>query len=149
MTLIVAVDGSEQARRALERAIAIADATGTDLEIVHAVDPAVYDEGGGDPAGDRGDVEDRLLIEDVEDAEERGEEILEEAAAIAAEAGIDAGTELLYGDPPNAISEYAESTGAEAVFVGHRGLSERAERLLGSVAKDLVELAPVPVTVVP
>ena len=37
---------------------------------------------------------------------------------------------------------------ADAVFVGHRGLSERRETMVGSVAKQFVERADRPVTVV-
>ncbi len=37
---------------------------------------------------------------------------------------------------------------ADAVFVGHRGLSEERERVVGSVAKAVVDKAAVPVAVI-
>ena len=57
-------------------------------------------------------------------------------------------TELLYGDPVRAITDYATEAGFDAIVVGHRGRSERAESMVGSVARGIVNQATVPVTVV-
>ncbi|MFB6155600.1 MAG: universal stress protein [Haloferacaceae archaeon] len=148
MKFVVAVDGSEPSEKALEHAISIAKAARADLTVVHAVDPAVYSEGGEEPVSDIPDAEDRLIVESEEDAEERGIQILDEMASAATQRGFDVETELLHGDPGVAVPEYLTSSGADGVFVGHRGLSERYERLLGSVAKTLLESSPVPVTIV-
>jgi nucleotide-binding universal stress UspA family protein len=148
MKFVVAVDGSDASDRALDHAVAMTAAADGELAVVHAVDPDVYDTGGPDPAGDRSKAERRLIIEDVEDAENRGEELLEDAAERAADAGPAVDTELLYGNPVETVSSFATTDGYDGIFVGHRGLSEREERVLGSVAKGLVERADVPVTVV-
>jgi len=148
MKFVVAVDGSDASDRALDHAVAMAAAAGGELTVVHAVDPDVYDTGGPDPEGDRSEAERRLIVEDVEDAENRGEEILEDAAERAGDAGLAVETELLYGNPVETVPSFATGEGYDGIFVGHRGLSEREERVLGSVAKGLVERAGVPVTVV-
>jgi nucleotide-binding universal stress UspA family protein len=148
MKLLVAVDGSSEADDALAHATDIADATNGSVTVAYAVDPAIYDVGGSAPVSSLSDAERRLLVEDVEDAENRGLDVLEEAAALAAELGQDVETELLYGDPVVAITDYAESEGVDVIYVGHRGRSERTERMLGSVAKGLVERTTVTVTVV-
>ncbi|MEF8852498.1 MAG: universal stress protein [Haloarculaceae archaeon] len=148
MRFVVAIDGSEAGDRALDYAVEMTLAVDGDLTAVHAVDPDVYDTGGPDPEGDRSAAERRLIIEDVEDAEDRGAEILDEAADRAAEAGLDVETELLYGAPAETVASFATAEGYDGVFVGHRGLSEREQRVLGSVAKGLVERATLPVTVV-
>jgi nucleotide-binding universal stress UspA family protein len=38
--------------------------------------------------------------------------------------------------------------GVSGVYVGHRGLSEKHEQVVGSVAKSVVDKAGVPVTIV-
>ncbi|MDG5778123.1 universal stress protein [Haloarculaceae archaeon H-GB2-1] len=148
MHFVVAMDGSEQSERALAHAIDVGQPADATISVVYAVDPAVHDEGGDEPNGDVGDVNDRLIIEDVEDEEKRGAEVLEDAATFAAEYGIEVETELLYGNPVEQVADYAESIDADGIFVGHRGLSERAERVLGSTSKGVVERSAVPVTVV-
>lgn len=148
MRILVALDGSRESNLALTRAMEIADATDGSLTAVHAIDPAVHDEGGSEPITEPGDADDRLILQSVDDAEDRGLAILEDAEERAAELGLSIETELLYGEPVRAITEYVESSAYDAVVVGHQGRSARAESMLGSVAKGIVERAPVPVTVV-
>lgn len=148
MRYLVAFDGSREAENALAYATDIADAMEGSITVAYAVDPDVYDAGGSQPISDLSDADQRLFTENIEDAEERGLERLEEGKALAAEFGYDVETELLYGDPVEEITDYAESEGFDGVFVGHRGRSEHVERLLGSVSEGIVERATVPVTVV-
>ncbi len=148
MRFLVAVDGSDEAENALSYAIEIADAVDGSITVVHAVDPAVYDEGGSEPISTLSDADQRLVLESLEGAEQRGIDILEEMVELAAERDFDVDDELLYGDPSVEIPAYAEAEGFDAIYLGHRGRSERMERLLGSVAKVIVERASVPVTVV-
>lgn len=139
MRLLVAVDGSEQSDNALAHAERLAEATDGSLTPVHAVDPGVHEVADVDPtAGDR------LVVEG--EAEDRARRILREAAASVERAPVT--VELLHGDPREVVPEFAAAEGYDGIVVGHRGLSERGERVLGSVAKSLVEHSPVPVTVV-
>lgn len=148
MDALVAVDGSDESDRALEYAARIVDATDGSLTIVHSADPNVYDLGGSEPVTGMSSAGERLIVENVADAEDRGLEILEEAAERADELGHDAETLLLYGDPATAIPNYAAEEDFETIFIGHQGRSERMGDMLGSVAKDVVERATIPVTVV-
>ena len=148
MKLLVAVDGSEESERAIAYATDIADATDGSITLVHAVDPDVYDRGGTEPAADLADARDRLIVDSVEAAEDRGLEVLDAAIEFAADLGRDVSGELLYGDPPEAIAGFAEDGGFDTVYVGHRGRSARTVRFLGSVAEDVVQRSTVPVTVV-
>lgn len=147
MTFLVAVDGSDASRNALAYATDLAERLGERLLVVHAVDPAVVDMGGDEPTS-FGETADRLVAEAVEDAEADAERVLEDAAEEAIAAGVDVETELLYGPPLQTIADVTDRSDIEALFVGHRGLSERHESLVGSVAKGLVERSNVPVTVV-
>lgn len=146
MKFLVAVDGSQEAADALAYATEIADAMDGSITAVHAVDPDVYDTGGSEPSS-RSDTDRRLIVRSVEEAEERGLRILDEAARRAEELGRDIETELLYGEPVKTITTYADDADFDAIFVGHRGRSERTDLMLGSVAKTIVERATVPVTV--
>ena len=148
MRILVAVDGSREADEALAHATDIADAMDGSITAAYAVDPDVYEVRDSEPISDLSDADRRLLLEGVEDAESRGLKILDEAQNFAGELGAEIQTELLYGDPVAEITDHAEREGFDAVFVGHRGRSEHAERMLGSVAKAIVERATVPVTVV-
>lgn len=145
---VVATDGSAHSEAAIEHGVALAEATDGSMTVLHVVDRSVQAEGGADPIVDLPDAAERLVVEDPDDAVERGEEILENAAAMVEEAGIPVDTELLEGDAVETIAEFAEQEGADGVVVGHRGLSERYEEHLGSVSKSLVERSTVPVTVV-
>lgn len=146
---MVAVDGSEQATRALDYALDVASATDGELTVVHAVDPSVYEETASSPIAERSEVAQHSVIESIEDAEERGREVIEDAAARAEERGARVDTVLLYGDPVEEIPAFADEGGVDAVIVGHRGLSAKYERVLGSVAKGILAQSSVPVTVVP
>ncbi|RDI71497.1 universal stress protein [Halopelagius longus] len=147
MQYLVAVDGSESSIEALEHAIGVASLLDAELTLVYSVEPRILvDEGGDAPSFP--EASERLYTEDIAEAESRGERVLEDAVERAREADVDADSELLYGDPVDTIAEYADEEGMDGVFVGHRGLSKRAQGLVGSVATGLVERANVPVTVV-
>jgi nucleotide-binding universal stress UspA family protein len=148
MQLLVAVDGSDEAEEAITYAAGVADAMDASMTLAHAVEPAAYDTGGSEPISSLSDADRRLVVESLEDAETRGIDLLAESAEFAGDPGHEVETELLYGDPVEELTDFAEENGFDAIFVGHRGRSERAGLMLGSVAKALVERATVPVTVV-
>lgn len=146
MDLLVAVDGSDESFRALERAVKMANVTDGSITLIHAIEPDIYDAGGGEPTT-VSDRRDRLIIDSLDAAEEQGQSILDEAAEIAAAAGQDATRELRYGRPAKTIVDFAAEGGFEVIYLGHRGRSDRTIEFLGSVARDVVERATIPVTV--
>lgn len=148
MEFIVATDGSQASRAALEYALEIGGRLDAALTAVHAVDPNVYEQEGGDPIASLSDADRQLVVESIEDSEQRGQNLLADAQEVAAGHDLTIDTQLLYGDPIDAIPRYAEREDADGIFVGHRGLSESHERALGSVAKTLVDRTPIPVTIV-
>lgn len=148
MHVLVGIDGSSEADRAATYAATISSAMGGSVTIVHAVNPSVYDEGGPEPLSTLSERAQRLVIENIEHAEERALEMLERTARQLEAEDVEISQEVLYGDPVSAIPEYAEAHGVDGIYVGHRGRSARAERYLGSVAKTIIERASVPVTVV-
>lgn len=148
MQYLVAVDGSESSIEALEYAVGLAARTDATLLVAYAVEPRVLVEGSGEEMPTNAAVGQRIYTEDIGVAEERGGTVLDDARERAETADVSAETTLLYGDPVDSVAEYAESEGVDGIVVGHRGLSDRVEGMVGSVAKGLVGNATVPVTVV-
>lgn len=148
MRVLVAVDGSSVSDETLEYAIDIADALEADVTVCHVVEPALFVEDVSEPVESLSEAERRFLLSGVDDAFDRGLAVLDEAVEFAAELGRTVDREIRYGDPVTEVTEFAESDGFDAIYVGHRGRSTRAERFLGSVAKGVVERSTVPVTVV-
>lgn len=135
MHILVAFDRSTESDNALVNALDVIDALGGTVTAVHAAEDA-------DPSTEAGA------------GVERAEAILEEAVDLADRHDTSIETEVLAGEPIDAISEYAESTDVDAIYVGHRGFSSDPAEFpggsrgpLGSIAKGLVEATEVPVTV--
>lgn len=142
MRYLVAIDGSDASDAAVTHACTLVERTDGTVSLVHAVEPDVYDDGGPTHDTDR-------LVQSVDEAEERGERVLSEAADAVEARGVTVeATHLLYGDPTTEIPDLAAEEGYDGIVVGHRGLSDRYERVLGSVAKGLIGRTDVPVTVV-
>ncbi len=141
MRYLVATDGSTVSDTAVEHAAVEASVRDASLEIVHVLTPETELVGG------------EIVLAGDEAATEQGEQTLEQASQVAREAagehgGVEIRTELLTGRPAESITDHADRRGVAGVYVGHRGLSDRRERVVGSVAKSVVDKATVPVTIV-
>lgn len=142
MRYVVATDGSDESDDAVEYAAIQAAAFDATLEVVHVLTPETEFING------------ELVLPGDDQSIDLGERALDRARDLAMEAAEEHGgdvtveTELLAGRPAERIAAYADETGADAIFVGHRGLSEEHEQVVGSVAKSVVGKANVPVTVI-
>lgn len=140
MSYLVATDGSTESDKAVRYAARQAVAFYETLEIVHVLTP------------DSELIDGRLILPGEDAAVEAGEGVLANARNVAEEAvgdePIDVETQLLTGRPADAITQYATEAHVDAIYVGHRGLSEEREQVVGSVAKSVVDKADVPVTVI-
>jgi nucleotide-binding universal stress UspA family protein len=129
---LIAYDGSEPARRALDRIrMFIPNAR---VAIVTVAAP-VYRDPGVVKFADR--------IE-----EERQQEALAEAKAVLAESGIDAGSASPVGDAAVEIVRAAKESGADLIVLGARGLNPLKRLVLGSVSTKVLHQAPCDVLVV-
>jgi nucleotide-binding universal stress UspA family protein len=142
---VVAIDGSENAQRALETAVDMATRLKLELQIVH-VD---YVPGLLWSMGLPGSIipEDRI----ENDAESFGEQLVAGAIKFAKEGGVanpkgEMVTKLT--SPAQAIVELAEERKADIIVIGTRGLGGFKKMLLGSVANSVLHYAHCSVLVV-
>jgi nucleotide-binding universal stress UspA family protein len=133
--ILVATDGSENGRNALEEAIELAAAAGARLTIVyvrHAPPPVL-----GEP------FYQRSLSAELRHANET----MAIATGLAHTAGVEAEAEVLEGDPAKRILEVARLRDTDLIVVGSRGLGTVAGALLGSVSREVLHHADRPVLV--
>jgi nucleotide-binding universal stress UspA family protein len=133
-TILVGVDGSGHAARALAHAGDLAERTGARIVAVHAAHGAVADPSVQPLATRRRSLPD--LLEDwCTPLHVRG---LDDHESVVAE-----------GDPRTALLDVAEERGADLIVIGSRGLGPVSKLVLGSVASSLINHSHIPVTVVP
>lgn len=115
--ILLAYDGGEPAKRALEQTIELARRFNASVGVISVV--PVH------PG--------RAPIDPWDDRTVHAEELIE-ARALLREAGIEA--ELLEpgGDPPKVIERIADERGYDTIVIGSRGLSSIAKMLQGSVS---------------
>lgn len=139
--VLVPIDGSEKADRALEYALA----TYPDANIIAltVLDPADFYAATGMEGGAMGNYE--QLREAHED---RGDRVLEDAREMAADAGRELETEQVVGGVARSIVSVAEERDVDHVVIGSHGRTGASRILLGSVAEKVARRSPVPVTIV-
>ncbi|HIC81933.1 MAG TPA: universal stress protein [Kiloniellaceae bacterium] len=136
-TVLVAVDGSGHAGKAVRCAGDIAKTYGAKLVLL-AVD-------GHRPL--EGPLADLATSEDLSRSEVF-ERVLASARILAdVPEGVTMEQRVGFGDPADEILDEAGRIGADLIVVGSRGLGEYAELLLGSVSRKVLHLAKVPVLV--
>jgi nucleotide-binding universal stress UspA family protein len=137
-TIVIATDGSDSAREAVELGLELAAEQHAEPTFVH-VAPAVDILPGSGFGVTQGHVH------DVTDADR---EPLEQAAEIAAVRGLHARTELLQGNPVDEIVAYADTHEADLIVIGSRGHGAVVNALLGSVSRGVLREARRPVLIV-
>lgn len=142
--VLVAVDFAPDSEAALVWACGFADCVGAGLAVLHVVhDP-------GDAPGYYRKGEEDLLrpMEDV--AFEMLEQFLENAANKHPDLRALKGAQkaLVKGIPSTRILEVAKTKGARLIVMGSRGRTGLPHLLLGSKAQRVVQMSPIPVTIV-
>ena len=143
--ILVALDGSESASKALTLAIDLAVRYGATLQLVHVIPrPTVVSE----------ELREFARTEHVElpvavAMSPQGQSIVGAGQARATAKGVHSlKTEILIGDPAKRLLEYAGEQAIDLLVVGRRGVSQLRGLLLGSVSSKVTSLAECPVLTV-
>jgi nucleotide-binding universal stress UspA family protein len=136
--VLVAIDDSPNAQRALETAVDLAKGMKAELRIAHVVHiPTLFWS-----MGVPGSAVPTDRIE--EDAEEAARTLLDKAVKFAEDAGVSDPKEELVTDlvsPAQGVVQLAERDGADVVVLGTRGNGGFKKLLLGSVANSVLHYA--------
>jgi nucleotide-binding universal stress UspA family protein len=136
--VVVGVDGSE----AGERAGRIAREADAPLVVAHVVPWSPYS------VQTAEENEQRRVTKQRETAAAQSEIVDPLVASLGAE-GVKAEAVVRHGHPAETLCDLAEERGAASVVVGRRGQSRVRTLLFGSTPGNLIQIATVPVTVVP
>jgi nucleotide-binding universal stress UspA family protein len=144
--ILVAVDGSDTAKRALDHALQLAREQRARLRIVHALESVHFlvSLAGGYP------FDASALLDSMR---EDGKQVLDHAQAQASSAGVEAESALIEGEAPmdrtaTIILQDALRWNADLIVIGTHGRRGFDRVVLGSVAEALVRIAHVPVLLV-
>ncbi|UTF55819.1 universal stress protein [Natronosalvus rutilus] len=132
--IVIAVDGSDEARLAARRVLHLAQAFDATVSVLSVVEQKAL----------------QLTETSAEKTQlhERGEAALTEIEELASELGLSVTPKLLEGKPAVRISEYADEQNADLIVVGRQGLTGVSRRLLGGVTEQVLHRSDVPVLVV-
>jgi nucleotide-binding universal stress UspA family protein len=128
-SLLLGYDGSENAGRALDRAIALASVNKAPLRIVVAVNTILTVYGPSAPYYPPG-YQAQVMKE--------GKALLDFAVKRANDAGVKVSGSVEDGHPAEIILDLSESEGIDLVVLGRRGISGLERFLLGGVSSSVV-----------
>lgn len=136
--ILVPVDGSRPARRAVE--YAVEHFPDSSITLLYVMDPML-------DYGRRRAFPGYRQDDEFANEREKGEHVLESVLESVPE-GIDVETALEAGEPARTIVGFAEEQDVDGIVIGSHGRQGASRYLLGSVAELVVRRSPVPVTVV-
>ncbi|MBW2057719.1 MAG: universal stress protein [Deltaproteobacteria bacterium] len=128
--LLVATDGSDHAKKAIEYACDFGSKYGASIDVIHVVSPPpiVYSEASFEPL--------------VDYAKRAGRTILEEAEKTIRRKGVEqVETFLAEGDPAQEIIRHARENHVDMIFLGSRGAGRIGALMLGTVSHKVCNMA--------
>ena len=141
--ILVAIDGSDTSRLALDAAIGMARAFGSRIRLVHVVEELSY--------AMAGDMSGGYTVDFIKAMRDAGARIINEDMARVSAAGIEVDN-MLYDQFGERIGETmakaASQWDADLIVVGTHGRRGMARLFMGSGAEQVIRLAPVPVLVI-
>lgn len=136
-TIVVPVDGSEHAKKAVEFAVDWAKVHDGQIHLIHIPEP---------PAGDEVLVmggASVTIYATREELEQIGQTIIDAATKMVKELGLnDVDGSISIGNPARQIVKKAEDLKADMIVMGTRGLGDWKSLLVGSVSHKVMQMAP-------
>jgi nucleotide-binding universal stress UspA family protein len=140
-TILASIDFSPVTERVVDQAVALAQAVGASLELIHAVQPPVVVT---DLAPFVGEVV--QFTDEIERGSKRRLKQLQERLAAR---GVEVTTYCTQGYPVRVILERAREVAAEFIVLGSHGHTAFYDLIVGSTASGVLKGAACPVVVVP
>lgn len=122
--ILVAFDGSENALKAADYALAMAKDNNAEVEILHVRESVTS-------------YSTRVVFDAVEMEKElvsEAEEVIDKGVAKFKDSGVTFITKIRTGHPAEVICDEAETIGATEIIIGSRGMNPVARFFLGSVS---------------
>ncbi|RLM89083.1 universal stress protein [Haloarcula sp. Atlit-7R] len=133
--IIIAVDGSAEAKHAARRGIDLAKVVDASVDVLHVVP--------------RKSLRLTQTADEQSRVRDRGEDVLSEIEELASDRDYPITTTLSEGKPAARISEYAADQNADLMAIGRQGMTGLGKRLLGGVTEQVLHQSDVPVFVIP
>ena len=133
--ILVAVDGSESAKKAFEKSIYLAQKCNSKLDVVHVVQCDL----GGDSA---------TIFDLMDELKTKAKKMLDEYKIQAEKSSVPIEIMITQGDPSQVIIKIAKTKRYDLIIMGTRGKSAFQELLIGSVSQKVMHHAICPVMVV-
>ena len=140
--LLLAIDGSDGSNRALEYAKNYAELTNAKIVVCFVIEWSPYSFNTPEENAERHSRRESEIGRAMETVVNPAVHYLEKN-------NVFCDSVVSHGSPPQVILEYAKSHQAAQIVIGRRGQSGLKSLLFGSVAGSLIQIADVPVVVVP
>ncbi len=148
--ILVAFDGSEASKHALDQAVNLAESFDSELHILSVVPrvmmPVFPDEGFGaapvSTAQDMGEYQDKMIDIFQRGLDEAEKDVLDHFPS------LKISTKLLEGRPSSTIVDEADAENIDLIVIGSRGIGGITGWILGSTSRNVVESCTKPILVV-
>jgi len=143
--ILLATDNSEQAEKAGEAALSMADLNSADIIVLYVIDAYYLD------ALPQPDLRDQLykqLMAEGKEAVEKFEKKIEEEQCAGKCKNVNLITMIKEGKPADVILKIAEEEGVDQMVIGKSGKHGIEKFLLGSTADKVVRGSKIPVNVI-
>jgi nucleotide-binding universal stress UspA family protein len=131
-SILLPVDGSEQATKIVHHMADLAQWTGARIEVLYVADTT----------RDSVSVVDGTVVDALE---REGESVVADVAETLDALGVEHGTDVVQGSPAPTIVEYAKRYDHDLIGISTHGRTGLSRYLLGSVTEKVVRLSDVPV----
>ncbi len=138
---LVGYDGSKSAKRAVDFAAARANQAGAGIHLVNILEWSPYSFYTAEELASRKKVRG--------DEVKRATAVLDPIVGELTGRGLTVTSEVQHGHPAELMCKIASQIDATQIVIGRSGDGVLAQRLLGSLAISLAQVAPVPLTIVP
>lgn len=149
-SILVPVDGSKQAQKALQVATQLVSSSDAVIYVLNVPEPPPATDPLGIAVGAKSldisnaDIEaaGQKLVEHAQEAEKAGHGLIERIKSAVGIGNIEIKAIVRLGQPAEVILEEAAELGVDAIVMGSRGMSDLKSLAIGSVSHKVMHVAP-------